>query len=284
MKVLISGSSGFLGSHLCQALLSKGYTIGKITQELLYSPKDLQEFFDKEQPDYIYHLAAYGNMATHSDVSQIVFSNIIGTYNMLIASSDIDYKAFIFTSSSSVYGRKSKPMSEEDVVHPETFYAASKMSAEHLCSAFAKQNKKPVMNARLFSVYGEGEADFRFIPTVIKSMREKKPFPLDEQATHDWIHISDVVDALLLIAEKAKNLNDKTINIGTGRSHTNKEICEMVKKISGIQYLATPMTGMRKNDSEVWVADNSYLKRLGWYPHIMLQEGLQKCWEYYRTS
>lgn len=221
-------------------------------------------------------------MANQKDVSMTVFANLIGTYNMLSASVDVPYKAFIYTSSSSVYGRKSQAMNEEDVIHPETYYASSKAGAEHLCSAFAKQEGKPIINARLFSVYGEGEAEFRFIPTVIQSMKEKKTFQLEEQAVHDWIHVSDVIDALLLIAQKAQNLNRKTINVGTGRSHTNKEVCELLKKISGIQYLATPMYGLRKNDSEVWVADNSYLKSLGWYPRIMLEEGLRKCWEYYK--
>ena len=67
MKAIISGSHGFIGSHLVEDLLSKKYKVLRVPQELLYSPKELREFFDREQPDYIYHLAAYGNMSHQKD-------------------------------------------------------------------------------------------------------------------------------------------------------------------------------------------------------------------------
>lgn len=253
-----------------------------MTQELLYSPNDLKKFFHTQQPDVIIHLAAFGNMSYQKDEAMIVFANIIGTFNMLQASKDINYKAFIQFGSSSEYGRKSLPMSEKDVLKPETFYGASKAGATQLCLAFAKQYEKPILVVRPFSVYGPGEADFRFIPTAIQHMVTNKVFQCNFTANHDWIFIDDFVEAVLSLIPRVANLNDKVINIGSGRMHTNKEICEALKKISGVQYLATAMTGTRPNDSEVWISDNSYINRLGWYPKHMLQEGLSETWKYYK--
>jgi nucleoside-diphosphate-sugar epimerase len=284
MKVLISGQSGFLGSALSKALSSKGYNVSRITQELLYSPSELKAFFLREQPDYIYHLAAYGNMAKQTDIPMTVMANLIGSFNMLKESIDIPYKAFINFGSSSEYGVKEEPMSELDVLQPDTFYGASKGGATLLARAFAKQFVKPIVTIRPFSVYGPAEADFRFIPTVIRSILNNQSFTLDEKAVHDWIYVDDFIEAVMLIAEKASNITNGIVNVGTGRMHTNKEVCELLKKISGKAYLATSLQGMRKNDSSVWMANNSYLTGLGWYPKTMLQEGLTKTWEYYKEK
>ncbi len=282
-EAVLSGQSGFIGSHLAEALSARGFRVQRVTQELLYSPVELNKFFNKVKPDYIFHLAAYGNMSHQKDVSMTVFANIIGIFNMLKESAGVPYKAFINFGSSSEYGRKPRPMNEQDRLDPETFYGASKAGGTLLAHAFAKQHNLPVVTVRPFSVYGENEADFRFIPTVIRSMLSRSAFPLDESATHDWVYIQDFIEGTLAVAENVHKFPEGIVNIGSGRAHTNKEVCEMLKKISGLQYLATPLPNMRANDSEVWVSDNSLIsQRVGFYPKFMLGEGLSKTYEYYK--
>jgi len=256
----------------------------RVTQELLYSPIELKQFFDKEKPDLIVHLASYGNMNYQKDPEQIVLSNLIGSFNMMKASLDVNYQAFVQVGSSSEYGKKAKAMNERDLLLPETFYGASKAGATHLAYAFAKQYDKPIVTVRPFSVYGAGEADFRFIPLVIKHMLEAKTFQCHFEANHDWIYIDDFIEGLLLAAEKVRAIPTRVINIGTGRMHSNKEICEMLKRISGIQYLANPFPGERPNDSEVWMSDNSLISSLGFYPKHMLKEGLEKTFNWYKQK
>lgn len=281
MRAAISGQSGFIASHLSTALSKKGWELSRITQELLYNPSELRKFFQEEQPDYIFHLAAYGNMHGQNDPTQIIYANIIGTYNMLACSASVPYKAFINFGSSSEYGKKFYPMSEKDILIPETFYGASKASATHLAYVFATEFMKPIITIRPFSVYGEGEALFRFIPTVIRNMIQGTAFQLEERANHDWIYIEDFLAALFLIMENPNKIPGKVINIGSGRMTSNKEICDTLKKISGIQYLATPWTGMRPGDSQTWMSDNSNLNLLGFYPKYMLSEGLKRTYDYY---
>ncbi len=284
MKAAISGASGFIGSHLERVLLDKNIQVLRITQELLYSPEELREFFHIEKPDYIYHLASYGNMSHHKSIATIVLANVIGTLNMLAESVNIDYKAFIQFGSSSEYGRKAKAMSESDVLIPETFYGASKGGATLLARAFARQYKKSIVVVRPFSVYGEHEADFRFIPTVCRSLIMDESFQLDDFGNHDWIYIDDFIAGLFTVQEKIEQLKGKIVNIGTGRMHSNKEIVRLLEEISGKKALAVPMNNQRPNDSEVWMSDNTLLSSLGFYPKVMLKEGLSKVYEYTKQN
>jgi nucleoside-diphosphate-sugar epimerase len=281
--IAISGMSGFLAGRLC-TVLEPNYKIQRVTQDLLYSPKDLNEFFRTVRPSFIIHAAAYGNMSNQKDEAMTVMANLIGTFNILKESLAIPYRGLLNFSSSSVYGQKDKPMAELDLLVPETMYGASKAGAEHLAYAFAKQHDKPIVSIRPFSVYGEGEADFRFIPTAIRNILTNKAFPLDEQAKHDWIHVEDFTKGVLLVMDNIGRIPNRVINIGTGRQHTNKEVVDLLKQISGIQYLATPMLGLRPNDSQIWMSDNTQISNLGFVPQVMLKEGLERTFNYYKAK
>ncbi len=255
-----------------------------IARELLFSPLDLAGFFKREQPDCIFHLAAYGNMASQKDLSMTFAANLTATFNMLKESLEVPYRAFVNFGSSSEYGRKSEAMSEQDVLAPETLYGAAKAGATHLGEAFAAQFAKPIFTVRPFSVYGPGEAGFRFIPTVIRSMLTGASFPLDEDANHDWIYIEDFVAAVLLLVERAPCLPaaHRVYNVGSGRMYSNKQVCETLKQVTGRDYRASPLSGLRRHDSAVWVSDNSRISSLGFRPRHSLAEGLEKTYLYYK--
>lgn len=277
MIYAISGSSGFIGSHLKRFL--KGHTILPISQSLLYSPNELKKFFEKEKPDYIINLAAYGNMSNQQDVAMIVFSNYIGTYNMLSASMEVPYKKFIQIGSSSEYGRKDLPMRESDLPETTTFYGASKLGATYLAKAFSV--KKPVIIIRPFSVYGQDEADFRFIPTVIKHLLSGEEMILDPNPVHDWILVDDFINGMLTACEYAKN--GEIINVGTGRETSNKEIVEILERISN-KTLKYKESTMRDFDTSHWSADISKLATYGWRPKFPLGLGLAKTYEFFKAK
>jgi len=286
MKAVISGYDGFIGSHLASAITLMGIQVIPIHRNLLYSAPDLKGFFMKENPDYIFHLAAYGNMASQKDIPTIFAANLVSGFNMLNESADIRYRAFINFGTSSEYGRKSKAMSEEDFLAPETFYAATKAGLTHLAGVFAKQLCKPIFTVRPFSVYGPAEADFRFIPTVIRSILTGIPFPLDENANHDWVYIDDFIEAILLVIKNVNHLCGKysVINIGSGHMYSNKEVCETLKKIVGKDYSATPVTGLRTGASQVWQSGNEIISTLGFQPKFTLTQGLARTFNYYREK
>jgi nucleoside-diphosphate-sugar epimerase len=257
MKSLISGSSGFIGSHLSKRLVALGHSVVPITQEQLYQPAVLTELFKKEQPDFIFHLASYGNMANQKDPAMTVFSNLIGTYNMLDASKEIDYKKFIYFSTSSV------------TLSSETFYSASKAGAERLANVFLQQGK-PIIIARPYSIYGSGEAEFRLIPTVIRSLLQGEEMNLDPTASHDWVYIKDLIDSLILLMKSGLT---GIMHMGTGRQYTNGEIVERLEKFAK-KKLKFKTTKMRDFDTLSWVSPQPTVKS-------PLNDGLRETFKYY---
>lgn len=274
MKCLITGASGFIGSHLKQYLIDQGHEVVSIPHEYLYDPLALTAMALVYSPDYIFHLAAYGNMSHQIDEDQILHANIMGTYNLLQATKDCKYKLFVNFSSSSVYGWSDQPMSEKQTLRPNTLYAATKASAEYLCRYFRKKYKRIIVNARLFSVYGPGEADYRFIPTLIKNAKENKITQV-MRGNHDWIYIDDVCRAVGKIIDNAESLPHRTFNIGTGIMTSNEEIARLITE----NY--EPIQQGKKSDSIVWVANTRRLEDLNWKPEVTIREGIKKTIAYY---
>lgn len=278
-KIAISGSSGFLGSNI-QRLWKDKYSFVAITQELLYSPDNLAEFFKKEKPDIIINLAAYGNHSKQDNPAMTVFANLIGSFNMLYAANLTPYTRFVQVGSSSEYGKKDWPMKEKDICDPETFYGASKLGATYLARTFAKQYGKPIVIVRPFSVYGDGEADFRFIPTAIKKLLKDEEMELDTAALHDWIYIEDFVSGLE--AAIIHGTPGQIVNIGTGREVSNQYVINALQNVSG-KTLKFKEKKLRTNDSPKWSADISTLMSWGWRSKFPIGLGLAKTLQFYKA-
>ena len=269
MKWLISGSKGFLGSRLALHLINQGEEVRSIPRDLLYNYYELKQYLEAEKPDYIIHLAAWGNHSTQRDLDKTVASNIGCTTTLLQASEDVDYKAFINTSTSSV------------LLPRQTFYSASKASTEHICHAFFQEHNKPVVSIRPFSVYGIGEANHRFIPNVIRAIKVGAGFDLSPDAKHDWIYIDDFIQGVEKIVENIDLLAGLPVNIGTGLDYSNQEIIDIIERIHGEKLDYVIDKNMRSYDSKSWVADNEVLKELGWKQKVSIYEGLKKTYEHY---
>lgn len=265
-KAVISGNSGFIAQNLLMDLKSQGITVIPIPRELLFSPIDLQKFFQEHQPDYIYHLAAYGNHSNQDDISMTLLANIVGTMNMLQASLDVPYKSFINVSSSSVG------------LSYETFYSASKAATERIVKAFVNKFDKPIVNFRPYSVYGEGEADFRFIPTVFKACLQGSGMQLAPDGKHDWVYVGDVVDALIRASEYADKDRGQIIECGTGVGVTNYQIVKLIQEITGKKIKDIEEIASRPYDNANWYADYTDSNKM------QIKEGLEKIYPYYKKK
>jgi nucleoside-diphosphate-sugar epimerase len=218
-------------------------------------------------------------MFDQQDETEMIQANIMALNNLLMATKDYDYKSFINLSTSSVYGIKKHKMHETNSLEALSFYGVTKIAGELIVRAFVNKYDKPVVNVRPFSVYGPGEADFRFIPTLIRCIKNKEPMTL-APGEHDWIYISDLLDALVLIQESANDLKGKAVNIGTGIQFDNYDV---LKKLCNIAKLNNPnilpITNVKEMRSyDMWVADNTLLRSLGWLPAHSLTEGLKEVW------
>lgn len=239
--------------------------------------------FEQDPPMYIFHLAAYGNMATQEDEQEMVRANILRLMNLLLASKDVPYKSFINLSTSSVYGVKNHPMHETNSLEATSFYGVTKIAGELLVRAFVEKYDKPIVNVRPFSIYGENDRPQHFIPTLIRCIKDGEPMKL-AAGMHDWVYVEDMIDALLLVQENAHSLQGKAINVGTGVEYDNYSVLRELSVVMGHQNINNlPIEHIKSLRSfDMWVADNTLIRSLGWIPTHNLSEGLTKIWNTYK--
>ncbi len=279
---MITGTHGFVGGTLIKYLRKQGEAVYPVPRDFLYQIDKLTDAAEAVEPTHIIHCASYGNMYNQQDEKLIIEANMITTCNLLKATKSVDYKSFVYVSSSSVYGKKEKPMSESDILEADTFYGIAKIGAELVIKAFNAQNDKPITIVRPFSLYGEGEADFRFIPLVIHCIKHNLPFKLSP-GMHDWVYIRDFLRALILISEIAPK--NEIINIGTGQQYDNYEVVKILASFAkrDPEHLPIEFVGsLRPFDYHCWVADNSKLASIGFLPEFSFAEGLKNTFDYYK--
>lgn len=278
MTYMLTGAHGFIGGWITARLESQGDTVIPIGRDVLHDPQSLQTFVASRRPDVVILCHAYGNMRSQTNPQEIYKANIQATWNIFQALRAIPVTAVLNISTSSVYGEKLTPMNESDTLNTQTFYGATKVAGEYIARAYAQTYGMPIINIRPFSVYGEGEAEHRFIPTVIRSIITQEPITLTTNPPHDWIHISSAVDAMLRLAPHAKELKGESVNVGTGIQTLNADVVSMLEKILGKranvrETINTPY--------HTWVMGDTTLTEFDLEPKMSLQEGLVRCAEHY---
>ena len=302
---LITGASGFIGSVLLRRLVeqkqevhlilrkeSKRWRIADLLDKVTIHYSDLSkvteliEIVKKVKPNIIYHLATNGAYSYQKDANQIIETNILGTWNLLQACNTVDYDLFVNTGSSSEYGSKQFAMRETDIVEPNSYYAVTKCAQTLLCSHIAKQEHRPIVTIRPFSVYGPYEEPKRFVPTLMNALMFNQEMNLVAPETaRDQIYVDDMVDAYLKIDE-LKNNPGEYFNIGTGVQSTIKEMVDTAVKVTqkNAQFKWGTMEG-RSWDTNNWVADISKARQLlKWTPKINLEQGLKLTWNWFQKN
>jgi len=302
-NILITGATGFVGACLVHRLVrgrnkihiilkqqSDTWRLKDILKKLnlhyvdLTNSRKVEKIIKKIKPQIIYHLAACGNYLEES--REILETNIFGTFNLLEACNKIGYDIFINTGSSSEYGTKFKPMSEKDLLEPNSYEAITKAGQTLLSQHLAREKKLPIITLRLFSVYGPYEKASRLVPTLINNCLRGKDLSLASPKTaRDFVFIDDVVEAYLKAAQNPK-LAGYIFNIGTGKQSSLKDIVSMAVKITKAKVKQNwrTMSG-RSFDTNIWLADISQTKKmLKWQPKYNLEKGLRKTVNWFKKN
>ena len=307
-KVLITGATGFIGSHLTRRLLKEGteihilikkdsniYRIKDIIENLAVWQGDVQDYpslyycIKKSNPRIIFHLATLRNVTRNMKlIEPMIDINIKGTLNIFrgLIENKTRIKCFINTGTCEEYGGAPAPFYESQREMPVSPYSASKVAATYFCQMISKTINLPIIILRPFLTYGPFQDTDMFIPSLINHCLCGKDFPMTEgNQTRDFIYVDDIVDAYLLAAT-FPNAIGEIINIGSGIEYRIKDVAKKIVNMMGksIRLLLGALP-KRPGETSHFFCDNEKAKRLlNWSPRVNLDEGLEKTIRWYKDQ
>jgi nucleoside-diphosphate-sugar epimerase len=292
-KAVITGGGGFIGSHIADALVAKGFDVhvidtfvagrfeDRINPKATYHEIDIRDY-EKISPvlkgaAYVFHEAALPRVQFSIENPIETFAvNVDGLVATLKAAHEGGVRRFVFASSGSVYGdQEVMPLTEDMSAQPKSPYGLQKQIGELTCKVWSEVYGLPTVCLRYFNVYGSrmdpNGAYALAVGKFIKQRQDGQPITIWGDGSHsrDFTHVTDVVNANLLAAESTKVGKGEIINIGAGKNRTVNE-------------LAAAVGGPTVNEPERLepahaLADNRRAKELlGWEPSISLEDGVME--------
>ena len=259
MKIFLTGSEGFIGSHLAEKLVNKGHDVtclvlynsfnswgwlDKIDKKLKKNMRvvtgDVRDDFTinkliRKNIDVVINLAALiGIPYSYRSPKSYFETNSIGLMNILNSSINSNVEKIIHTSTSEVYGSpKYVPIDEKHLVSAQSPYAASKIAADQIALSYHKSFNAPVSILRPFNTFGPRQSLRAIIPTIITQFLSKKTIKLGSlYPTRDLTYIEDTTDAFLASLNKKKDIGE-IINIGSGFEISIEDLVLKISKIMG---------------------------------------------------
>lgn len=279
-RVLITGASGFIGSHLDKKLTQDGYLVTRFRGDLR-KKTDIQKNLQKSNPAYIYHLGAVVDLSrSYLVAKKCIEINLKGTLNLLESLHKSKIQKFIYTSTEEVYGKNKLPYSEDHLPHPPSPYAITKIASEQFIWQYANELGFDAYIFRIGTVYGPGQiAGTRLIPTIIDKALKNEDIPLNSGLKkRDYIYIDDVVTALTKVLSLKKSGVYEIINLGGGKHYSLREMMRIILRLTDSK--SKPLYGAfpdRALEAEEWMLDiKKANKILNWRPKVSLEEGLKK--------
>lgn len=308
MKVVVTGASGFIGSHLCDRLLGAGHEVVGIDGYVPFYPRALKEKniasalasnrFRLEETlieeaaglesilegaSAIYHLAAQAGVRASwgEDFAGYVEHNVLGTQRLLEAAVSASVPRLVYASSSSVYGDvKELPLRESMALAPVSPYGVTKLAAEHLVHLYGKADGLSVTSLRFFTVYGPRQRPDMAFHRFLKAVRDGQPITLfgDGEQTRDFTFIADLIDVLQSALVQGKP--GCVYNVGGGQRISVLKVLEAIASVTGREVRIERMAG-QKGDMRDTLADTTLAARdLGFVPKTPLATGLKAEWEW----
>jgi len=311
-KILITGATGFVGSHLTELCVKKGFEVVAFDR---YNPnynlgwlekskykKDINFVFGDIR-DYdsilktmkgckiVFHLAALiGIPYSYTSPLAYIKTNIEGTYNILESSKHLDIEQTVITSTSEVYGSaKYVPIDEKHSLTAQSPYSASKISADHLALSYWNSFKLPIKIIRPFNIYGPRQSSRAVIPSIIiQALNNKDEIKLGNiEPSRDFTYVTDTCDAFLTILKIKKSFGS-ILNVGSNNEYTIENIAKKILKILNSKAkLKKEKRRIRTQKSEVvrLVCDNTQItKHSNWKPKISIEAGLDRTINWFKEN
>lgn len=306
-RALVTGGAGFLGSHLCDALLAEGYSVVAVDNLLTGRPENLEhlsnesrfEFreldicdpFDCGKVDYVFHFASPASpvdYAVHGIATLKVGS--LGTFNALEMARKYSAK-YLISSTSECYGdplehpQKETYWGNVNPIGPRSVYDESKRFSEAVTVAYRRYHKVDTRIVRIFNTYGPRMQlnDGRVVPNFMKQALRGQDLTVygDGGQTRSFCYVSDEIDGFIRLAKSGET---GPINIGNPREFTILECAQIVLAVTGsksrIVYEPLPQDDPKQRCPDITKAR----QLLGWEPTVQLEEGLKLSLEYFRNA
>ncbi len=304
-NVLITGGSGFIGSHLTERLVRKEANIRAfirynfrndrgLLERLSDQVKDKIDFFfgDLKDPesvrtaiegtDVVFHLGAIVSIPySYKNPFDFVQTNVLGTANVLNASREFEVEKIVHTSTSEAYGTAQyAPIDEEHPKQAQSPYSATKIGADKLARSYYRSFDLPVAVIRPFNTYGPRQSTRAVIPTIITQALTRDFVKLGSlYPRRDLMYVKDTVNGFIKVAESDKSIGE-VINVGTGSDVSIGNLAEKIFQLLGKEPdIRTDQERVRPEKSEVerLLCDNTKAQELiDWGPEYSLEEGLKE--------
>ncbi len=293
MKILVTGGAGFIGAHLVAAALAAGDEVvaldnmrrgvrAKLSDEARLVEGDIRDrdtvALAMRGVQRVYHLAAQSNvLGAVTDTDYSFTSNVVGTYNVLVAARDAGVERVIFTSSREVYGEVEQlPVAEDRPMDPKNAYGASKVAGEVYCRTFQNTYGLDVSVLRLANVYGSGDRD-RVIPIWLDRARRGEGLEIYGGAqVLDLVTVALVVAALRRAAEVS--LGGRVVNVGSGVGTPLRDLANRIARLPSRE-VGLRVLPARSIEVTRFIADVARMRDLlGLAPPADPLEGLAALW------
>ncbi len=299
MRVLITGSSGFVGKHLIKELVKHGHE--PLALDLVRDPnlplsipyfsgdildaEMLRHLVASTRPDACVHLSGLAFVPeSWRNPDRALSVNILGTVHLLEAFRKSATRAHVLIiSTAHVYGSvpREHPLTENDLLNPETPYAVSKAAADHLALLYTRQHGMHTMTARPFNHIGPGQSPLFVVPTFAEQLlaisRHQAPPALkvgNLENRHDFTDVRDVARAYRLLIESGKA--GQAYNIASGHSVSIQEIMDQLCRIIGVKpAVETDSSRFRPSEQQAQISIEKILTDVGWKPEIPIATTLK---------
>jgi dTDP-glucose 4,6-dehydratase len=293
-KIIVTGGLGFIGSHFVNYVRENTYHKVLIIDKLTYAgnlnnlilptdylKKDICDVIPEDLGDYDYIV----NFAAESHVDNsikdglpFVKSNVQGTFNMIeVARKNKNLIKFLHISTDEVYGDIDEYSAiESDNIIPSSYYSATKASADMLVMSAGRTYGFPYLITRTCNNYGENQHHEKFIPKIIRSIKNGDEVPVygDGEQVREWIHADDNAKSILtlLMSDEVNEI----YNIGTGESYTNNQIIKMIGNILGKDVKFKYVEDRLGHDKRYSLSSLKYENKFGVMQNTKLTEWLKK--------
>ena len=313
-KVLVTGADGFIGSHLVEELVSRGYGVRAFAMYNSFNtwgwldelPRDVMEYVEvftgdvrdpngvrtaMEGCDAVFHLAALIAIPfSYHSPDAYVDTNVKGTLNVLQAARRLGTERVLVTSTSEVYGTAQYvPIDESHPYQGQSPYSATKIGADRLAESFYRSFDLPVTIVRPFNTYGPRQSARAVIPTIITQLLAGKgEIKLGSLTpTRDFNYVKDTAAGFVALYESEQTIGEE-VNIATQREISIGELAEeLIRQINPDAHIICEEERLRPEKSEVnrLLGSNEKIRRLtGWEPSYTLEQGLAETIAFLRAN